>query len=214
MVKLYAMQTEALKQQFQKIVRYYDNDQTYADQQWAEIEKAYSEPGRHYHNLDHIKYMMGKALEIRELIDNWDALSFSIFYHDIIYDTRRKNNEEKSADLGQLAALNTGLGKENATLIHSQIIATKKHEWSEDMDTNYLTDIDLLILAEDRELYQNYTACIRQEYSRYLDFMYKIGRKKVLKHFLKMDRIYKTDYFYEQAETKARENLQMELSQL
>ena len=211
MIKLSLMETEALKQLFQKIVRYYDNDQTYADQQWAEIESAYSATDRYYHNLDHINYMMSKALEIQYLIQDWDAFVFSIYYHDIVYDTKRKDNEEKSAILGALAAVNTGLGKEASELVRRQIIATKKHEWSENADTNYLTDIDLLILGEDWETYQNYTVNIRKEYSRYLDFMYKMGRKKVLKHFLKMDRIYKTDYFYEKYEANARQNLRKEL---
>jgi len=213
-IKLGNMETEVLKQLFQKIVRYLDNDQTYADQEWDIIVKAYSGADRYYHNLDHIKYMMGKALEVRHLISDWDPFAFSIYYHDIVYDTRRKDNEEKSAEVGQLAAANTGLGKVGWEKVHRQIMATKTHEWSEDEDCNYLTDIDLLVLGESPEVYQNYTVNIRKEYSRYLDFFYKMGRKKVLKHFLNMERIYKTDYFFERYEEQARENLEHELSGL
>lgn len=199
---------------FQKIVRFYDNDQTYADAKWKEVVDAYSAKGRYYHNLDHIAYMMAKALEVQHLIQEWDVFAFSIFYHDIVYDTRRKDNEEKSATLGLLVAANTGLGIEAARKVEKQIIATKMHEWSDDPDTNYLTDIDLLVLGETSELYQNYTASIRKEYSLYLDFLYNMGRMKVLKHFLTMDRIYKTDYFYERFEAQARINLKRELSGL
>lgn len=205
---------EQLRASLQKIVRFYDNGQTYANQKWEEIVDAYSANGRYYHNLDHINYMMSKAQEVRHLIENWDVFAFSIFYHDYVYDTRRKDNEEKSAVVGMLAAANTGLGVDAARLVEKQIIATKKHEWSEDMDTNYLIDIDLLILGETPEMYQNYTAAIRKEYSRYLDFFYKMGRRKVLKHFLEMERIFKTDYFFQQYEKAARRNLESELHSL
>lgn len=208
------MEIEALKQSFQKIVRFYDNDQTYADIQWQKIVDAYSSKGRYYHNLDHIRYMMSKAQEVRQLIREWDVLVFASFYHDIMYDTRRKDNEEKSAEIGSLAAASTGLGIEAARKVEKQILATKKHEWSEDADTNYLTDIDLLVLGEAPEVYQNYTVNIRKEYSRYLDFLYNIGRKKVLRHFLAMDRIYKTDYFHKQFEEQARLNLRNELGEI
>lgn len=41
--------------------------------------------------------------------------------------------------------------------------------------------------------------------------MYNRGRKKALKHFLEMDRIFKTDYFFQKYENQARINLQKEL---
>ncbi|HXL55890.1 MAG TPA: hypothetical protein VN958_06525 [Chitinophagaceae bacterium] len=44
--------------------------------------------------------------------------------------------------------------------------------------------------------------------------MYNEGRKKVLMHFLEMNRIFKTDEFYNQFEKQARENLKRELKEL
>ena len=90
------------------------------------------------------------------------------------------------------------------------IKCTKSHEFS-DSDTNYFTDADLSILGKSWKTYEEYYQQIRKEYKIYPDFIYNSGRKKALQHFLKMDRIFKTDYFFEKYEIQARENLQNEL---
>jgi len=46
------------------------------------------------------------------------------------------------------------------------------------------------------------------------DFIYNQGRQKVLKHFLAMNQIYKTDYFFNKYESQARTNLNIELEKL
>lgn len=198
---------------FKKWVRQFDNDRTFAEGLWQELEKAYTQKGRHYHNLSHLAHMIGETLTILPEINDPDTLLCSIFYHDIIYNVRRQDNEEKSADLGIQRALDIGLGVKSAQLCCKQIVATKSHAFSENMDTNYLTDIDLSVLGAEPEVYQNYTAAIRKEYSIYPGFLYKKGRKKVLKHFLEMEYIFKTALFREKYEEKARINLKTELGQ-
>jgi predicted metal-dependent HD superfamily phosphohydrolase len=44
--------------------------------------------------------------------------------------------------------------------------------------------------------------------------MYRKGRKKILKNLLKLDSIYKTDFFKQEFETQAKENLRNELNKL
>lgn len=96
----------------------------------------------------------------------------------------------------------------------SQIMATRKHDLSEQADTNYFTDADLAILGANAFDYKNYTQAIRKEYRLYPDFLYKPGRKKVLAHFLEMPTIFKTEFFRERYEEVARENLRNELREL
>ena len=87
----------------------------------------------------------------------------------------------------------------------------KNHEIDNDADVNYFTDADLSILGTSSSDYENYTGQIRKEYSAYPDFIYKQGRRKVLKHFIEMARIYKTPYFFDKYEHQARVNLTNEL---
>jgi len=89
-----------------------------------------------------------------------------------------------------------------------------RSESSDQEDTNYLLDADLSVLGKDFETYLKYTQNIRKEYSIYPDFLYKPGRKKVLKHFLELESIFKTEYFKEKYEARAKENIAKELQLL
>lgn len=96
-------------------------------------------------------------------------------------------------------------------LCKKQILETKSHHKSTDSDTNYFTDADLSVLGQDWQIYSLYYKNVRNEYSIYPDFIYNIGRKKVLNHFLLMDKIFKTDFFYNKFEMQAKQNIQREL---
>jgi predicted metal-dependent HD superfamily phosphohydrolase len=92
------------------------------------------------------------------------------------------------------------------------ILATKSHAASVNRDIDLFTDADLSVLGAAPETYAQYAAGVRKEYSMYPDLHYKPGRRKVLKHFLEMDRIFKTDEFFQLYEKQARENLLHELA--
>ncbi len=85
---------------------------------------------------------------------------------------------------------------------------------SSDFETNLFTDADLSILGSDPDTYKVYSKQIRREYSIYPEIIYNPGRKKVLTHFLKMDKIYKTEEFSDRYELNARINIQTELNSL
>ena len=85
---------------------------------------------------------------------------------------------------------------------------------SDDNDTNILLDIDLSILGENPMKYKEYCENIRKEYQIYPDFIYRKGRQKVLENILKLDSIYKTEFFKQEYESQAKENLTLELNQL
>ena len=91
------------------------------------------------------------------------------------------------------------------------ILATKSHTENNDSDTNNFTDADLSVLGQNWESYSCYYKNVRKEYSVYPDLLYNPGCKKVLLHFLSMNRIFKTEYFYNKFEIAAKENLQKEM---
>jgi predicted metal-dependent HD superfamily phosphohydrolase len=176
---------------------------------WEDIESHYSSPSRYYHNLSHLNHITKELLEVKGFIKDWDLVVFAIAYHDIIYDVLQQNNEEESADHAQ-AVLRGLIDIPQINKLKQLILATKGHTISDDTDINYFTDSDLVILGSDWEKYLHYSKQIRKEYSYYPDDVYKLGRQKVLKHFLDMDRIYKTFYFNQKYETQARSNLHRE----
>lgn len=178
---------------------------------WNEIEVHYSKSNRHYHNLNHLMDLYAQLSDLKNGISDWDTLLFSLFYHDVIYNSRKQNNEEKSAELAVKRMLQLGLPPEKVSKCKDQIIATKSHQEAADPDTNFFTDADLSILGRDRDTYRTYCANIRKEYAIYPGFIYNKGRKKVVRHFLEMERIFKTKEFFERFEMQARDNLEKEL---
>lgn len=203
-----------LKVIFFELIQKYTNDQRLIEPLWAEIEKNYSKKKRYYHNLTHLDHLYFQLSKIKTEINDWDTLLFSLFYHDVIYNASKRDNEEKSAALAKENLLLISYPIEKINTCYEQIIATKSHAVSDNNDTNFFTDADLSILGQSWENYEVYYKQVRKEYAIYPDFLYNPGRKKVLQHFLSMERIYKTDYFFEKFEEQARVNLQLELDKL
>jgi predicted metal-dependent HD superfamily phosphohydrolase len=203
-----------LKNTFVELLTTYTDDNNLINVLWNEIEKNYSSKKRHYHTLQHLENLLVRLTEIKEELKNWDVILFSLYYHDIVYNSLKSDNEEKSAELAEKRMKQISVSKESIELCEKQILATKLHVKSDDIDTNYFTDADLSILGQTWEIYSLYYKNVRKEYSFYPDFIYNPGRKKVINHFLKMDRIFKTDFFYNKFEISAKKNLQKELELL
>ncbi len=180
---------------------------------WTEIEIYYSHPDRYYHNLDHLEHCYNELVAIKNKLEDWECIKVALFYHDIVYKVTSNKNEEDSANLARLRMKNFSWSKARVERCISHVLSTKWHSYSDDSDSNYFTDSDLSILGNSPSIYSRYCADIRKEYSIFPDFIYKPGRRKVIKRFLEMDRIFKTQYFYEQFEAQARINLSEELSQ-
>lgn len=203
-----------LEKIFKTLASQYTSNAKLIDDFWNEIEKKYTGSKRHYHNLQHLETMLHLLNEHKTQISDWDCILFALFYHDVIYDVLKKNNEEKSAALAETRLKEIQFPENKIALCVQHILATKAHNLSGNADTNLFIDIDIAILGFDWETYQKYAQNIRKEYAIYPDFMYNPGRKKVVNHFLTMKSIYKTASFKEFYEAKARENMSQELKLL
>lgn len=203
-----------LQETFLQLVSYYSSNQEQAQTFWNEIETAYSGKKRHYHSLSHLEYLLAQLTPLRDQLQDWNAVLFTLFYHDVVYNALKSDNEEQSAKLAVERMTTLGCDPALVQLVEAQIVATKKHEPSSNPDTNYFTDADLSVLGADWETYEAYFNGVRKEYSIYPDLIYKPGRKKVLKHFLSMEHIFKTLHFRSKLETSARVNLERELAML
>jgi predicted metal-dependent HD superfamily phosphohydrolase len=177
---------------------------------WLDLEKTYSKKSIHYHNLTHIQDMIACYETYFDKLQFPNEVLYSIFYHDYIYISSKKDNELKSAEYAvKILPKETTL---NSELVFDAIFATQLHQHNKIEDINWLIDFDLKILARDWEEYQIYFEQIRKEYRIYPDFLYKPGRAKALKHFLENEFIFQTDEFRKLYEEKARENIEKEIS--
>lgn len=203
-----------IKQTYLKLLELYKVDMGTSKNLWGEIEECHSGNKRHYHNLNHLNELLHHLEAVKDSIKNWDIILFTLFYHDIVYNASSSKNEEESAQLAAKRMKEIGVSHDAIQLCQSQILATKKHAKSTDSDTNYFLDADLAILGATSERYQEYCTQVRREYAIYPNFLYKRGRKRVVQHFLAMERIYKTEEFYDRYESQAKLNLREELKRL
>lgn len=201
-----------LKSIFLDLIKKFSDNDDYNLKCWNEIFENYTLKNRPYHNLAHLQKMLSEYETVKDLIDDFDTLLFSIFYHDIIYKSTSKNNEHKSALFCKERLLQTTF--QNVEKCFSQIMANKNHAKTSDADTNYLLDFDLAILGSDPKDYEQYSIAVRKEYQIYPNFIYNKGRLKVLQHFLKLEQIFKTDFFIDKYEAKAVLNLENEVKML
>ena len=203
-----------LKVTFIGLLKKYSDDELLIKELWTEVEKNYTGKKRYYHTLQHLDNLLTQLLEIKGEIQNWETILFTLYYHDIIYNSLKSNNEDKSAELAEKRMKQISVSNETIELCKNQIMATKSHIKSANSDTNYFIDADLSVLGQSWETYTLYYKNIRKEYSIYPDFVYNPERKKVLNHFLAMERIFKTDFFYNKFERISRENILNEIKHL
>jgi predicted metal-dependent HD superfamily phosphohydrolase len=181
---------------------------------YQKLISCYLEPHRKYHTLQHLRECFSHLSEIKFLAAHPHEIEIALWFHDAIYDTRGKNNEEKSAHWAQTAIRANGLSQETATRVHTLIIATQHDALPMRGDAELIVDADLGILAATPERYAEYETQVRQEYAWVPSLVYKRERGKILNAFLKRKNIYSTPYFQINHEERARENLRGALAAL
>src|SRR5690242_14685828 len=98
-----------------------------------ELVRAYAAPERHYHNLAHIEAMLGLMHGYENALSDPQSVEAAIWFHDVIYDTRRHDNEAKSAELAA-SRLSGLLNPDRIALIARMIRATAGHRVPEELD--------------------------------------------------------------------------------
>lgn len=198
---------------FHRITSKYCSKEDLIQSSFNKISEEYNSKKRFYHNVEHIESMLKKLSFFTEEIEDIDNLSLAIIYHDVIYNARKGNNEEESAKFAQLQLTKLNFPEKEIQRIENLIISTKLHKpITNTFDALLLLDLDLMILGATNEEYSAYAEKIRQEYKFVPLFLYRKKRKEVLLKFLETEQIFLTNYFFENFEEKARENIQQEMS--
>ncbi len=167
---------------------------------------AYSEKHRAYHTIQHLYECLVLVDSIRADLNDAHAVALALWFHDVVYDPQAKDNELKSAELFE-QYLAQDLSIDIIQKIKSWIIATQKHEPTNELDLRFLLDIDLAILAASPERFDEYEQQIQQEYAWVDPDVYSIKRKQVLAHFYQAEPLYQTQYFQKNFEQRAKGNL-------
>ncbi len=167
---------------------------------------AYSEKQRAYHTIQHLYECLVLLESIRADLNDAHAVALALWFHDVVYDPQAKDNELRSAELFE-QYLVQDLSIDIVQKIKRWIIATQKHERSDDHDLQFLLDMDLAILAASPERFAEYEQQIQREYAWVDPDIYSIKRKEVLVHFYQTEPLYQSEYFQRNFEQFAKSNL-------
>jgi predicted metal-dependent HD superfamily phosphohydrolase len=167
--------------------------------------RCYSEPHRRYHTLQHLEECFAAFDEIRDLARAPEEVELAIWFHDAIYDPRREDNEQRSADWA----------RETVGDAVADLVMTTRHDAPPTtIDARVLVDADLWILGAPQERFDEYEAQVREEYGWVAAPIYRRKRREILESFLARASVYNTERFIARYEARARANLARSLARL
>ena len=177
---------------------------------WDELVHGYGKGQLAYHNLAHIGDCCGLLDAHRDLAEDEVSVELAIFFHDLVYEPRRNDNEGRSAERAESFLA----GTRHSDPVASLIMATKHASPPSGNDARLICDIDLGILGRSEGVYGRYARAIRQEYGWVPEPDYRKGRCGVLGKFLGRERIFSHGAFADMYEASARRNLADEIKWL
>ena len=132
-----------------------------AEPHWQSLVRAYEEPHRSYHNSEHIVDCLTQFDETVELADRPDEVEVALWYHDVVYDPRAADNEERSADRAGRALAGCGACAAVVERVGRLIRATSHQAPPTDADALFVVDVDLSILGRAPAEFDAYDGQIR-----------------------------------------------------
>ena len=109
--------------------------------EWAALVAAWSEPHRRYHDLAHLAAVLGLVGELGA--GDLTAVRLAAWYHDVVYDPERADNEEISAQRAR-AGLRGLVDDDRVAEVERLVRLTAGHDPApDDVDGAVLCDADL-----------------------------------------------------------------------
>ena len=178
------------------------------------LEAHYEERARKYHTAHHINECLGILDRAHHEQASNPLVEFALWFHDAIYNTFSKKNEERSADAAERVLERSGRRMADCDAVRALILATCHAREPTDPAQQLLVDVDLAILGAEADRYAEFELQIRAEYWWVPTVMYRKQRAAVLKSFIHRPSIYATHEFRERLERQARNNIAWGLEQL
>jgi predicted metal-dependent HD superfamily phosphohydrolase len=204
--------------------------ETLSDSRWSELatrlgivkpliafrwlEAKYRERARRYHDARHINECLRVLDRSQHRETSNPLVEYALWFHDAVYNTFSKKNEQRSADAAVQVLERSGRPANECALVREMILATRHGVQPLEPPLQLLVDIDLAILGASADRYAEFELQIRAEYWWVPTAMYRRQRAAILRAFVARPSIYATHEFREQLERQARNNIAWGLEQL
>jgi predicted metal-dependent HD superfamily phosphohydrolase len=180
----------------------------------ASLLQRYSDSHRAYHTPQHLEECFRQFEIAGYSARSPGAVGLALFYHDAIYDTHARDNEEKSAELVREMLLRVEAPAWILSYVPDLILVTRHTAMPQTTDQQLVVDIDLSILGAPKARFDEYEQQVRQEYSWVDEATFRAVRRKILEEFLARPAIYSRKIFRDRFERTARENLERSIAAL
>jgi predicted metal-dependent HD superfamily phosphohydrolase len=187
-----------------------------------DVIQRYSAPGRYYHTLTHIDFMLEELKATHIFLQNEDYLQlyFATIFHDVIYDIMRSADSiSMSGAYASFASKVLGFDR-YADTIRDLVLKTDYPSRPSQGNEEILCDIDLLILGQPRDKFRTYDTQIEMEAffanrnnPKFTKEIYLEKRIEVLQS-ISRGRIYNTLYYNNGYESFAKKNIAMKIEEL
>ncbi|MBF9220886.1 HD domain-containing protein [Hymenobacter ruricola] len=180
---------------------------------FQKLAAAYEVPDRHYHTLHHIENLLtlADAAPLQDAV----VVQLAVWFHDVVYQSLRSDNEAKSAEQALAFLQETNLEPARQQRVAFLIERTADHtqpQPPDDADLLWFLDADLSILGAPEPAYWEYARQVRREYRLVPDLLYRPGRRKVLAKMLAAPVLFRTPAMQAALEARARRNLAAEIA--
>jgi predicted metal-dependent HD superfamily phosphohydrolase len=179
-----------------------------------ELLRAYNEPHRRYHGVDHLRDCLEQLDGAPATGETRDLAEAALWFHDAVYIPGAADNEARSAEWAAGALTEAGAPQGRAHEVARLVHLTDHARPAEDPLGALVCDVDLSILGRPPEEFAEYERRIRAEYDRVPEPLYRMGRASVLAGLLAREPLYRSDHFRALYETAARRNLKRSLESL
>ena len=179
-----------------------------------ELLRAWQEPQRHYHGLDHLVDCLAQLDAAPPGSWDRDLAEIVLWFHDAVYRPGASDNEERSAAWARAALEEAGVEASLAAEADRLVRITDHGRPPTDPTGTLICDVDLSILGRPTPEYEEYERRIRAEYAGVPEALFRPGRRSVLSRLLARDPLFRTAHFQTRYEAQARRNLQRSLDGL
>ncbi len=172
-----------------------------------ELLRAYGEPHRHYHGLDHLRDCLEQLDAAPVEGTDRDLAEAALWFHDAVYVPGAADNEARSADWAAEAMRAAGISESRSREVARMIHLTDHAGQPTDPVGGLVCDVDLSILGRGPAEFAEYERRIREEYRDVPDRLYREGRSAILSRLLAREPLYQSPHFRSRYESAARRNL-------
>jgi predicted metal-dependent HD superfamily phosphohydrolase len=173
---------------------------------WRRLAAHYAGPGRFYHNLQHLAHCLSELDAVADRVPDPLAVELAIWFHDVIYDSARRDNEARSADFFRSLA-DGALPQLLIDRVARLILATAHRYAVEDPLEAWVVDIDLSSFGLPWKAFRSDCDALRREQAWQSDAAFYAGKLRFLKALLEREYVFNTAHFRARHEAAARDNI-------